>query len=405
MKSKSRNQRQRSATALANTKLERESEPSFKDHSEVVEWGGELYWAVDYTSGGAPIGLRLSEFREMELRDSNAGWARAKRVFDCVFNEFGEVDIGRVVKMGQGLSNHAFAASVELKPDPNGVSGDYAVLLPINTQATPTEKRLSSRAKLLQERAICRHIASQTSKIHVPDIRAIIPLPEGDAVVRPFIRGVSLDLRAGRQPGVRSWEIVAKVAATIHAVDMQSMAELPGFPTRRAHALAELEQLEGLPEFFDAYNWAVDHLPPEEPSVLIHGDLLGQNILIGAWDEGRQGRSDAPNVQSVLDEGLAVIDWEYAMLGDPAYDLAIVTRASKKPFAIDRGLDRLLDAYASFGQRRIAAHEVHFYELCLLARWYRDTLDGNGAMDSVEAQWGRVRNVLARARRASDGVG
>lgn len=162
-----------------------------------------------------------------------------------------------------------------------------------------------------------------------------------------------------------------------------------GFPIRRAHALAELEQLEELPEFFDTHNWALEHLPPDEPSVLIHGDLLGQN-------------TDTSNVPSAVDEGLAVIDWEYAMLGDPAYDLAIVTRASKKPFAIDRGLERLLDAYATFGQRRIAAHEVHFYELCLLARWYRDSLDGKNAMDSVESQWGRVRNVIARARRAID---
>ncbi|MES1178233.1 MAG: phosphotransferase [Myxococcales bacterium] len=28
----------------------------------------------------------------------------------------------------------------------------------------------------------------------------------------------------------------------------------------------------------------------------------------------------------------AVIDWEYTALGDPAYDLAIVTRGARRPF-------------------------------------------------------------------------
>jgi Phosphotransferase enzyme family len=271
----------------AQRQFELESEPSFKDDSEVIEWGGELYWAVDYTSSGAPIGLRLSELREMEARESNAGWARAKRVLDCVFNECGEVEIGRVVKVGQGLSHQVFAANVELQNDPNALSGDYAVRLPLGTNATTQEARLVLRERVLHERTICKHRA-------------------------------------------------------------------------------------------------VDHLPPDEPSVLIHGDLLGQNILLSP------------------DEHPAVIDWEYAMLGDPAFDLAIVTRASKKPFAIDRGLERLLDAYATFGPWRIAAHDVHFYELCLLARWYRDELDGNGPGESIESQWGRMRNALARARRASD---
>jgi len=397
----SRQKRRRSSTARTREQFELESEPSFKNHSEVVEWGGVLYWAVDYEAGGAPIGLRLAELRKMEAQTCDRSWTRAKRLLDCVFSEYGKVDVGRVVKVGQGLSHQVFAANVELQNDPDDLSGDYAVLLPIGTDTAAKEDRLASRVTLLQQRAICRHVASQTSKIHVPDLRAIIPLPEGDAIVRPFIRGVPLHLRAGRQPGVRPWEIVAKVAASIHAIDMAAVTELRGFPTRRAHALGELEQLEGLPEFFEAHAWALEHLPPDEPSVLIHGDLLGQNILLGAWDEGRRRRPDTSNAQSEVDNGLAVIDWEYAMLGDPAYDLAIVTRGSKKPFAIDRGLDLLLEVYAKFGKRLIAAHEVHFYELCLVARWDRDALVGHGSGERPESREGHLQGVVARGRRAT----
>ena len=71
----------------------------------------------------------------------------------------------------------------------------------------------------------------------------------------------------------------------------------------------------------------LEHVPPDEPSVLLHGDLLGQNILLAV---------DGPH---------HVIDWEYATRGDPAYDLAIVTRGVKQPFQIAGGLDRLRDAY------------------------------------------------------------
>ena len=33
-----------------------------------VEWGGELIWAVGFTSGGAPYGLRVSDFDRADLQ-------------------------------------------------------------------------------------------------------------------------------------------------------------------------------------------------------------------------------------------------------------------------------------------------------------------------------------------------
>jgi aminoglycoside phosphotransferase (APT) family kinase protein len=74
--------------------------------------------------------------------------------------------------------------------------------------------------------------------------------------------------------------------------------------------------------------WIRENLPPATPSRLLHGDLLGQNVLCRP-----DGRS------------IGVIDWEAARLGDPAYDLAIITRGRRKPFGYTDGLFRLLDAY------------------------------------------------------------
>ena len=33
-----------------------------------VEWGGELIWAVGFTSGGAPYGLRVCDFDRADLQ-------------------------------------------------------------------------------------------------------------------------------------------------------------------------------------------------------------------------------------------------------------------------------------------------------------------------------------------------
>jgi hypothetical protein len=64
-----------------------------------------------------------------------------------------------------------------------------------------------------------------------------------------------------------------------------------------------LQELDEMcePEAVDPCAWEEEHLPPGTASTLIHGDLLGQNILLGL------GGPDA------------VIDWEYAQFGDPAY--------------------------------------------------------------------------------------
>jgi len=64
---------------------------------------------------------------------------------------------------------------------------------------------------------------------------------------------------------------------------------------------------------------------------------------------------------------LGLIDWQCARVGDPAYDLAIVTRGVSRPFGVDRGLDRLLDAYARSGGAPVGRREVRLHEALILA--------------------------------------
>jgi hypothetical protein len=58
----SRNDRRRLDEEVARTEAQRLANDGW------VEWGGELIWAVGFTSGGAPYGLRVSDFDPADLQ-------------------------------------------------------------------------------------------------------------------------------------------------------------------------------------------------------------------------------------------------------------------------------------------------------------------------------------------------
>src|SRR3954471_1466442 len=337
-----------------------ESEPR-PEREEWVEWGGELIWAAGFTAGGAPYGLTMDQFRAGNTREGEArgaDWACAKRLLrDAFVRRVGRTatfEIGCVQFLGDGLCRKAFIAEVSLRPDPEDLSDNYVVLLPRPDAERSYDERAWSEARLLTR------LASLDLPLRIPKILGLLSDGGRPAILETAVHGVPLDLRAGRQFGLRPWEIVAEVASAVHTLKGETLAvpedpgwKMPGFGTRRDHALASLSILEGRPEplLRDIHAWALENLPPAEPSVLLHGDLLGQNILI------------APG------EPLGLIDWERAELGDPAYDLSIVTRGVRQPFQIAGGLDRLLEAYAAQSSE-IRKEHVHLYELCMIARWY-----------------------------------
>jgi hypothetical protein len=45
------------------------------------------------------------------------GWALARQVLEAAFGKHGRVAVGRVRKVGEGLSREVFAAFVEIQPD------------------------------------------------------------------------------------------------------------------------------------------------------------------------------------------------------------------------------------------------------------------------------------------------
>ena len=83
-------------------------------------------------------------------------------------------------------------------------------------------------------------------------------------------------------------------------------------------------------------------------------------------------------------------------MGDPAYDLAIVTRGARRPFQVTEGMERFLEAYVQAGGPEITVRDVRFYEVCMVASWYREAL-GSRHVHPPEEELNRLRGVLRRA--------
>lgn len=140
--------------------LDRPGDEPTLSREEWVEYGGELIWAVGFTPGGAPYGLTSRDFQRLNAQlEPRAGWARAKALLAWAFETCSppgaDVEVGRVKKIGDGLSRRVYAAHVDLSPDPAHLSGPWAVLLP-DRQAT-----LEDRLRWVREVAVLGQLARQ----------------------------------------------------------------------------------------------------------------------------------------------------------------------------------------------------------------------------------------------------
>jgi aminoglycoside phosphotransferase (APT) family kinase protein len=306
-------------------------------------------------------------------------WTRARRALRRAFegvvaDRRSQLAIGRAIKVGSGASRRTYAANVSLNPDPRGLSGTYVAVV-----AKPdADDGVAERTTL--EFRVLERLSALPVPIRVPHPVAAPADGQGVALVRSYLEGSALPLQAGGPKGAEPWTVLGAVAAGVHNVDgrvFSGVLEDPG--SRRGHALARLEVFDGLddPVARDADGWARGHLPPEEPAALLHGDLFGRNIFL------KPGQPPG------------VIDWECASLGDPAYELAVITRGSRRPFGIPDGLARLLEAYAARGAtRRVTREHVHVHALCLAAEVYRYSVETEEASEAPEMALGRLRKLL-----------
>jgi aminoglycoside phosphotransferase (APT) family kinase protein len=145
---------------------------------------------------------------------------------------------------------------------------------------------------------------------------------DGAALGRPFllmdrVAGESIGPRVVRRPELAAARArlpaqMAAQLARIHAIDPTPLGFLPRPPAGRSPALHALDYTRRVIDAIDLHNpalefglrWLAQHAPACEQLTLIHGDFRIGNLLVGP-------------------EGLnAVIDWEFAHVGDPHEDLA-----------------------------------------------------------------------------------
>ena len=67
-----------------------------------------------------------------------------------------------------------------------------------------------------------------------------------------------------------------------------------------------------------------------------------------------------------------LVDWELACIGDPAYDLAIVSRGNRNVHGVKGGINVLVEEYLAFGGRTISVTDVRVHELLLVLRWLEE---------------------------------
>ena len=161
-------------------------------------------------------------------------------------------------------------------------------------------------------------------------------------------------------------EQVAQVAADVHRLKIDSFPHLPGHHDRRRHIRSTLAELDdALFERFATANlvreWMMAHMPDADGGTVLHGDLIPQNLLRELPGQDRE------------EPRLGVIDWEMAQIGDPAYDLAIVSRGDRKVQRVRNGLKVLVDHYLKCGGQPISVTDVRRHELLLVLHWLEES--------------------------------
>ncbi len=150
------------------------------------------------------------------------------------------------------------------------------------------------------------------------------------------------------------------VLASIHRLDWRALgldflltsAATEGFASHRVSKLADLVaryRREPEPIFEDALGWLAANAPPAARTTLVHGDYRTGNMIY-------EGERIA-----------AVLDWEFAAIGDPMLDVAWVCARSNRMesdrvcYLLPRA--RFLERYEAATGWRCDPASLHFWEV------------------------------------------
>ena len=175
---------------------------------------------------------------------------------------------------------------------------------------------------------------------------------EGESIPRKILRD---DTFAKARRGLVA--DFGRELAAIHRLDTTSVDQIATIDDPLAVQRTLYEAFEDPHPVFDlAFRWLDERRPQARQPCVVHGDFRMGNVLVDS-------------------EGLAaVLDWELAYLGDPAFDLGwLVARAWRFGGAGEVGgigsRSELLDAYQANGGEAITLDELRWWEMLACLRW------------------------------------
>jgi aminoglycoside phosphotransferase len=258
--------------------------------------------------------------------------------------------------LGTGLFHENYLFEASRKP----------LVLRLGTVKRGLQTRSEAVTSLRREAKTLHALRSFNLSFMFPELICLANDESGETVglIESAVDGMPLSLLIkGRDPE-DPLRIIARVATEVHRLARSEFTHLAQHADSQSHVMANLSALPGVlfKEFAEAANardWILGQLPHDRASTLLHGDLLPQNLLFEDWE----------NHQT------AVLDWECAKIGDPAYDLAIVTRGTRKPLGVPGGLHRLVKFYNETAESKISVNAVVVHEILLHLNWLAEAAE------------------------------
>ena len=282
---------------------------------------------------------------------------------DCPeFDGHVEVD-GKINRIDEGIWHNNYCFWIRGRALPKSKT-DRPYILRLLDQSQDWQQGPAPLDRLIREATTLQVLGTKTGFPHLtPRFICFVRNDESKPIgmIETALPGHSLQGHKDRS----TLRLIGQVAADIHVLDMDGFSHLPDSGNRREHLRSRIAELDEklfreFPLAGNVRDWIGANMPSGDPGCLLHGDLLPQNLL-RKWPTADQ--------QEPL---LGVVDWEMAQTGDPAYDLAIVSRGDRKVLGIKDGLKVLLEHYLECGGKSISLPDVRLHELVLLLQWLEE---------------------------------
>jgi len=272
-----------------------------------------------------------------------------------------EVD-GKISRLDDGLWHENYWFSIQGRGLPAARTKQAYVLRLLN-QCEDSRSGSEPRDRLVREAETLQVLKTTDFAHPTPEFICFVD----DEMSRPIgmietaLAGFSLHGSKERT----TLKLTSQVAANVHRLDVERFRHLPRSDDPARHVRKRLDELDKalFAEFSlanEVLEWIEKHFPSGYGACVLHGDLLPQNLLCD-WSA-----SDRDNSL------VGIVDWEMTQVGDPAYDLAIVSRGNRKVLGMKEGVRVLVEEYVDSGGGPISLTDVRVHELLLVLNWLEE---------------------------------